>query len=298
MTVAVSTASAIQQLQSRSRADLRLPDRDRLRLDRADHDRQPARPARVRQHLRDPDLRLRRPGPGDRGDRRLADRRRAPPHRSRPSRTRWSRAPRRSTLFLLLKAFAGGSVALTGVEAIANGVPAFKPPESKNAANTMTAMAVLLGIIFIGVTIVAHAFAIVPSVDNSRRPDGHRPRRRHGLRGGQPAVRPLPDRARRSSCSSPRTPASTPSRGWRRSWPRTATCPASSASGATGSPTAGASSCWPASHSVSSSSSTAIRTPSSRSTRSVSSSASPCRRAGWSGTGSRTACRAGGGGPS
>jgi amino acid transporter len=74
------------------------------------------------------------------------------------------------TLFLLLKAFAGGSVALTGVEAIANGVPAFKPPESRNAANTMTGMAVLLGIIFVGVTIVAHAFAVVPSVDNSGGP--------------------------------------------------------------------------------------------------------------------------------
>ena len=49
------------------------------------------------------------------------------------------------TIFLLLQAFAGGSVALTGVEAIANGVPAFKPPEAKNAANTMIAMAVLLG---------------------------------------------------------------------------------------------------------------------------------------------------------
>ena len=48
-------------------------------------------------------------------------------------------------ILLLLKAFAGGSVALTGVEAIANGVPAFKPPEAKNAANTMTAMAILLG---------------------------------------------------------------------------------------------------------------------------------------------------------
>ena len=44
-------------------------------------------------------------------------------------------------ILLLLKAFAGGSVALTGIEAIANGVPAFKPPEARNAANTMTAMA-------------------------------------------------------------------------------------------------------------------------------------------------------------
>jgi Amino acid permease len=74
------------------------------------------------------------------------------------------------SIFLLLKAFAGGSVALTGVEAIANGVPAFKKPEAKNAANTMITMAFLLGIIFIGITIVAHAFAIVPSVDNSGGP--------------------------------------------------------------------------------------------------------------------------------
>jgi amino acid transporter len=70
-------------------------------------------------------------------------------------------------LFLLLRAFASGSVALTGVEAIANGVPAFKPPEAKNAANTMTAMAVLLGIIFIGISIVANAYGVVPSVGGS-----------------------------------------------------------------------------------------------------------------------------------
>jgi amino acid transporter len=66
-------------------------------------------------------------------------------------------------IFLLLKAFAGGSVALTGVEAIANGVPAFKPPEARNAANTMTAMAILLGVLFIGITIVAHAYQILPT---------------------------------------------------------------------------------------------------------------------------------------
>jgi amino acid transporter len=73
-------------------------------------------------------------------------------------------------VFVLLKAFAGGSVALTGVEAIANGVPAFKPPEAKNAANTMTAMAILLGVIFIGVTIIAHAYTVVPSQDNTGGP--------------------------------------------------------------------------------------------------------------------------------
>ncbi len=66
-------------------------------------------------------------------------------------------------ILLLLKAFAGGSVALTGVEAIANGVPAFKPPEAKNAANTMTIMAVLLGVLFVGLTVVAIAFGLRPT---------------------------------------------------------------------------------------------------------------------------------------
>jgi amino acid transporter len=67
-------------------------------------------------------------------------------------------------IVLILRAFASGSVALTGVEAIANGVPAFQKPEAKNAANTMTAMAILLAILFIGITLVARAYDIVPSV--------------------------------------------------------------------------------------------------------------------------------------
>ena len=66
-------------------------------------------------------------------------------------------------VLLLLKAFAGGSVALTGVEAIANGVPAFKPPEARNAADTMTAMAILLAILFVGLTVVAVAFGLRPT---------------------------------------------------------------------------------------------------------------------------------------
>jgi amino acid transporter len=68
-------------------------------------------------------------------------------------------------LVLLLRAFAGGAVALTGVEAIANGVPAFKPPEAKNAANTMTMMAILLGVLFIGVTFVGNKFGIQPTTE-------------------------------------------------------------------------------------------------------------------------------------
>jgi amino acid transporter len=69
------------------------------------------------------------------------------------------------TVFLLLKAFAGGSVALTGVEAIANGVPAFKPPESKNSANTLIIMALLLGTIFIGLTFVGMQYGVRATTD-------------------------------------------------------------------------------------------------------------------------------------
>jgi len=65
-------------------------------------------------------------------------------------------------LLLIIRAFASGSVALTGTEAIANGVPAFKRPEPRNAATTLTVMAVLLGVLFIGITFVADSFGVVP----------------------------------------------------------------------------------------------------------------------------------------
>ncbi|MEO8461589.1 MAG: APC family permease [Chloroflexota bacterium] len=71
-------------------------------------------------------------------------------------------------LFLLLKAFASGSVALTGTEAIANGVPAFKPPESKNASSTLIVMAVLLAILFLGMTVVADGFGVLPTEEGGR----------------------------------------------------------------------------------------------------------------------------------
>ena len=67
------------------------------------------------------------------------------------------------TLFLLLTAFANGCTAMTGVEAVSNGVPAFKPPEAKNAASTMLMMAVLAITMFVGITLLAHAFHVLPS---------------------------------------------------------------------------------------------------------------------------------------
>jgi amino acid transporter len=66
-------------------------------------------------------------------------------------------------LFLILRAFASGCVALTGVEAISNGVPAFKPPESPNARTTLTWMVGILAATFAGTTILAHALNLTPT---------------------------------------------------------------------------------------------------------------------------------------
>jgi amino acid transporter len=66
------------------------------------------------------------------------------------------------TTFLILRAFASGCTALTGVEAISNGVPAFKPPESRNAGATLTWMAATLLVMFLGITSLAHLFRIIP----------------------------------------------------------------------------------------------------------------------------------------
>lgn len=65
-------------------------------------------------------------------------------------------------LFLLLRAFASGCSALTGIEAISNGVPIFKKPSQKNAKITMVWMGAILGSFFLGITLLAHVYAITP----------------------------------------------------------------------------------------------------------------------------------------
>ena len=65
-------------------------------------------------------------------------------------------------LILILRAFSSGCSALTGIEAMANGVPSFNPPESKNAATTLVWMAAILSAFFIGLTALAHLFEVVP----------------------------------------------------------------------------------------------------------------------------------------
>lgn len=65
------------------------------------------------------------------------------------------------SLFLLLRAFAAGCSALTGVEAVSNGVQAFKPPEWKHAIETMTAMGIILGSLLLGTTLLARHYGVV-----------------------------------------------------------------------------------------------------------------------------------------
>ena len=71
------------------------------------------------------------------------------------------------TGFLVLRAFSSGCTALTGVEAISNGVPAFKPNESRNAAITMGWMAGILGVLFLGITVLAWALQVTPSEEET-----------------------------------------------------------------------------------------------------------------------------------
>jgi amino acid transporter len=71
------------------------------------------------------------------------------------------------TTLLLLTAFANGCTAMTGVEAVSNGVPAFRPPESKNASATLVTMAVLAITMFIGITVLAHAYGVIPNASES-----------------------------------------------------------------------------------------------------------------------------------
>ena len=71
------------------------------------------------------------------------------------------------SIFLILRAFAAGCTALTGVEAISNGVPAFKPPESRNASTTLIWMIATLGVMFLGISVLAYFIGAVPREDVS-----------------------------------------------------------------------------------------------------------------------------------
>ena len=71
------------------------------------------------------------------------------------------------SLFLILRAFSSGCTALTGVEVISNGVSAFKKPEPHNAAITMLGMAMILGVLFVGTSVLALHYGVVPREDET-----------------------------------------------------------------------------------------------------------------------------------
>ncbi|MEC0089824.1 APC family permease [Paenibacillus macquariensis] len=66
------------------------------------------------------------------------------------------------SLFLLLKAFSSGCSALTGVEAVSNAIPNFKQPAEKNAAKTLVMMGLILGAMFIGISLLAYWYGVTP----------------------------------------------------------------------------------------------------------------------------------------
>ena len=70
-------------------------------------------------------------------------------------------------LFLILRAFASGCTALTGVEAVSDGVPAFKPPEAHNARIVLSWLGGILIVLFLGITVLAYDFGIVPRPDET-----------------------------------------------------------------------------------------------------------------------------------
>ena len=71
------------------------------------------------------------------------------------------------TVLLLLRAFAVGSAVMTGTEAISNGIPAFQPPEPRNAARTLVAMGVILAVMFLGIVVLAVGTGAIPSHDQT-----------------------------------------------------------------------------------------------------------------------------------
>ena len=68
-------------------------------------------------------------------------------------------------VLLLLRAFSAGAVALTGIEAISNGVPYFKPPETTHARRTLVVMAVVFGALFLGIAFLAGQLGVVADPD-------------------------------------------------------------------------------------------------------------------------------------
>jgi len=84
----------------------------------------------------------------------------APPAEARPG-------GEELTLFLILRAFASGCAALTGIEAVSDGVPAFRAPEAQNARAVLAVLGVILIVLFVGITFLVNAFGLVPVAEET-----------------------------------------------------------------------------------------------------------------------------------
>ena len=144
------------------------------------------------------------------------------------------------TLFLLLHAFSNGTTALTGIEAISNGITAFKEPRSHNAGVTLLWMAAILTSLFLGITFLATHIGAVPSEQETV--VSQLARTSSGAAGSCTASRspPLP-----SSLSWRRTRPTPTSPGSQRCKPVTASCLGSSRTAVAGSSSPEASPCSP-----------------------------------------------------
>ena len=137
LTVAVSVAAGVLAITSAAPSLAAHEVALSLALHPAPHGREPARRARVGLRVRAPHLRVHRRDVRDDRDRHREVRGRRPAPGARPAPDRRRARPAASACFVILRAFASGSAALTGVESISNGVNAFRPPQGRNAAKTL-----------------------------------------------------------------------------------------------------------------------------------------------------------------
>ena len=142
-------------------------------------------------------------------------------------------------ILLLLKAFASGCSALTGVEAIANAVPEFRKPRARRAQHTEMWLGILLGTMLIGLGILIRKFHVVPHSNITVLAQLTEASLGHNFVYTRSGSSPR-------CCSRwPPIPRSAACRCWRPCWPRTISCRTCSGCARTGRCTATASSCWP-----------------------------------------------------
>ena len=144
---------------------------------------------------------------------------------------RWNGAVLAMTPFLLLHAFSSGTSALTGIEAISNGITAFKEPRSRNAGITLIWMSVILGTLFLGISFLASHIGAVPSEEETvisqlartilwqpgcPLPGGHRRHDRHPDHGSQHRLRRFspPERLCTPATASCRASSPSAAAGW------------------------------------------------------------------------------------